>query len=146
MAYVVARPKGRFEIRESLHTPKGPRARSLANFEVLTNEVLTTARARAVRPFDPAAVLAAADRAGAPVAAQDLVLPVPGQTAWSKDDGPAPGQRDRCEVLLELLGFVDRAHSGEVARWVGRFLGLDSEQVSRLAGLSDPAQSPPQLS
>ena len=40
MAYVVARPRGRFEIRESVHTPKGPRARSLANFAHLTDEVL----------------------------------------------------------------------------------------------------------
>ena len=56
MAYVVARPKGRFEIRESVHTPKGPRARSLANFAQLTDEVLATARRRATRPFDAEAV------------------------------------------------------------------------------------------
>jgi hypothetical protein len=59
MAYVVARPKGRFEIRESLHTPKGPRARTLANFEQLTDKVLDTARLRASRPFDLDAVAAA---------------------------------------------------------------------------------------
>ncbi len=52
MAYVVARPKGRFEIRESVHTHKGPRARSLANFARLSDEVLATARRRASRPFD----------------------------------------------------------------------------------------------
>ncbi len=40
MAFVVARPKGRFEIRESVHTPQGPRARSLANFKDLDEEVL----------------------------------------------------------------------------------------------------------
>jgi hypothetical protein len=59
MAYVVARPKGRFEIRESVHTPKGPRARTLANFE----QLLDTARLRASRPFDPDAVLASAEKA-----------------------------------------------------------------------------------
>lgn len=63
MAYVVARPKGRFEIRESVHTPKGPRARTLANFEQLTDKVLDTARLRASRPFDPDAVLASAEKA-----------------------------------------------------------------------------------
>jgi hypothetical protein len=67
MAYVVARPKGRYEIRESVHTPKGPRARSLANFAALTDEVLETAQRRASRPFDPAAVRASARRAGSPV-------------------------------------------------------------------------------
>ena len=64
MAYVVARPRGRFEIRESVHTPKGPRARTLANFESLTDKVLDTARQRASRPFDTDAVRASAFKAG----------------------------------------------------------------------------------
>lgn len=63
MAYVVTRPRGRFEIRESVHTPKGPRARSLANFASFTDEVLERARKRASRPFDAEAVRAAARRA-----------------------------------------------------------------------------------
>ncbi len=64
MAYVVARPRGRFEIRESVHTPKGPRARTLANFEHLSAKVLDTARQRASRPFDADAVRASAFKAG----------------------------------------------------------------------------------
>jgi hypothetical protein len=64
MTYVVARPKGRFEIRESVHTKNGPRARSLANFAHLTDEVLAAARARASRPFDVEALRASARRAG----------------------------------------------------------------------------------
>jgi hypothetical protein len=63
MAYVVARPRGRFEIRESVHTSRGPRARTLANFEELTDAVLDKARQRASRPFDPAAVRASASKA-----------------------------------------------------------------------------------
>ena len=63
MAYVVARPRGRFEIRESVHTSRGPRARTLANFEQLTDTVLDTARRRASRPFDPDAVRASARKA-----------------------------------------------------------------------------------
>jgi hypothetical protein len=66
MAYVVSRPNGRFEIRESVHTQKGPRARSLANFSLLTDDVLARAAGRATRPFDAGAVLGAARRAGAP--------------------------------------------------------------------------------
>jgi hypothetical protein len=65
MAYVVARPKGRFEIRESVHTDKGPRARSLASFSELTDEVVAKARRRASRPFDARAVRASAGRASA---------------------------------------------------------------------------------
>ena len=68
MAYVVARRNGRFEVRESQHTPRGPRARSLAGFSVLTGEVLATAARRAIRPFDAGAVIASARRARAPVA------------------------------------------------------------------------------
>ena len=70
MAYVVVRPKGRFEIRESVHTPKGPRARTLANFELLTDKVLDTARLRATRPFDLDAVRASAEKAGRAAAAR----------------------------------------------------------------------------
>ena len=66
MAYVVARPRGRFEIRESVHTPEGSRARSLASFTQLTDEVLAKAGARAWRPFDPEAVRASAARAVSP--------------------------------------------------------------------------------
>ena len=72
MAYVVARRDGRFEIRESVHTANGPRARSLANFAVLTEAVVEQAGRRASRPFDPAAVRSAAERAGAPVAGKDV--------------------------------------------------------------------------
>src|ERR1035441_3245586 len=35
MAYVVPRRDGRFEIRESVQTERGPRCRTLANFAVL---------------------------------------------------------------------------------------------------------------
>ena len=65
VAYVVARRNGRFEIRESLHTRSGPRARSLSSFTVLTDEVLERARRRAARPFDADAVIASGRRAGA---------------------------------------------------------------------------------
>jgi hypothetical protein len=64
MAYVVARPRGRFEIRESVHTPEGSRARSLVGFTELTDQVLAKAGERASRPFDADAVRASAARAG----------------------------------------------------------------------------------
>ena len=40
MAYVVERRSGHWEIRESVHTAAGPRARTLATFRMLTDEVL----------------------------------------------------------------------------------------------------------
>ncbi len=120
MAYVVVRPRGRFEIRESVHTPKGPRARTLANFAQLTDEVLARACGRATRPFDVEAVRAAAERATAVRAASApevepahlrpetrqfveasrrmaRTLERPPEEAARKDPGDA---------LIDLLGFV----------------------------------------
>jgi len=81
MAYVVARPEGRFEIRESVHTPKGPRARSLANFATLTDDVLERAQQRATRPFDRQAVREAARRAATPDGTAKPVKAASGDTA-----------------------------------------------------------------
>jgi hypothetical protein len=121
MAYVVARPRGRFEVRESLHTPKGPRARSLAGFEVLTDEVLAAAARRATRPFDEAAVIASAGRAGAQVmpgpegVAEGIVrdssrrfVEASRRMARSMRPGPASsGREDPGAALIDLLGFAD---------------------------------------
>jgi hypothetical protein len=95
MTYVIARHRQRepsYEIRESELTDRGPRARSLATFRVLDDGVLARARARALRPFDPAAVLAAAQRVGAPIEVADpserqaraLLAEI------AKDEPPAP--------------------------------------------------------
>ena len=67
MTYVVAKPRSRFEIRESALTERGPRARTLATFRQLDDVVLARARARAFKAFDAQAVRAAARRVGAPV-------------------------------------------------------------------------------
>lgn len=126
MAFVVGRPRGNFEIRESVHTPSGPRARSLVGFKTLTNRVLRTAAARAQRPFDVEAVIASGRRAGAPI---DLPRPaggVSGQssrsrflqasrrmaaiTAGSGTDGASDRGSDCADpgaALIELLGFAD---------------------------------------
>ena len=74
MTFVVARsdarPNGigpvRYEIRESVSTPAGPRARTLASFRVLTSSVMADAASRARRPFDAAKVRARATALGAP--------------------------------------------------------------------------------
>lgn len=112
MAYVVARPAGRFEIRESLHTPAGPRSRSLANFAVLTEGVLDKAAKRASRPFDPEALRAGARRRGAPVVTDEVTYRrfVDSSRALAASfERPPPGRRpDPGEALIELLGFVDQ--------------------------------------
>ncbi|RIL05259.1 MAG: hypothetical protein DCC71_11050 [Proteobacteria bacterium] len=65
MAYLVRRGGDRFDVRESVATPAGPRSRTLATFRArLTPEVLERAAARAERRFDRDALLAAAERLG----------------------------------------------------------------------------------
>jgi len=68
MAYVVARTGRRYEARESVSTAAGPRARTLATFAELDDEVLARVRERATTPLDEGALLRSARKAGAPVA------------------------------------------------------------------------------
>jgi hypothetical protein len=126
MAYVVARNGGRFEIRESLHTPSGPRSRTLAGFfGVLTDETLTAAAARAQRPFDAEAVIRSGRRAGARVQvatagasrARDRFLA--GAKSMASALGKPPGTAARGDagvVLMELLGFVDMVRASQPPR------------------------------
>jgi hypothetical protein len=127
MAYVVARPKGRFEIRESLHTPNGPRARSLVGFDVLTDEVLTTAAGRATRPFMAAAVIASGRRAGATVTAgagaaggvrgsAKRFVEASRRMALSTQRAPSSKATDPGEALIDLLGFADAVKRSQPAR------------------------------
>jgi hypothetical protein len=125
MAYVVARHSGRFEIRESLHTAKGPRARTLAGFSVLTDDVLSAAARRAQRPFDSDAVLRSGRRAGARVQVarsgasrvRDRFLAGSQKMAASVSRPPANATRgDAGAALLELLGFADMVRAGQPPR------------------------------
>jgi hypothetical protein len=146
MSYVVARPRGRFEIRESLHTQRGPRARTLAGFGVLSDEVLARAAERAQRPFDATAVLASGRRAGARITARSPVAPVdrrslsadPATTrtgsartrrtpagrfvtasnrmARSLRRTPRSERMSPGEALIDLLGFADAVTASRPAR------------------------------
>ncbi len=68
MAYLALRPSGRFDIREALATPAGPRSRTLVSFRgALTPDVLERAGARATRPLERAKLVARAQELGIPV-------------------------------------------------------------------------------
>ncbi len=66
--FLVQRPQGRWELRESRLTAAGPRSRTLATFRELTSETVAHAQARASLPLDAAELRALCRRAGAPVA------------------------------------------------------------------------------
>lgn len=133
MAFVVPRPGQRFEIRESVTTQRGPRSRSLANFAVLTDDVLAAAQKRATRPFDAAGVVASARRAGAPIRRQAQIRSfVEASRRMSVETGRAvlPARRDPGEALLDLLGFTDLVLA---SRPVGRKEPLRYPPLARLA-------------
>jgi hypothetical protein len=67
MAFIVPTKRGKFEIRESHSTPKGPRSRTLASFSELSDETIAKASERASAPLDAEELRASARRAGAAV-------------------------------------------------------------------------------
>lgn len=72
MAYVVATKPGRFEVRESVSTPAGPRSRTLASFRDLTSETVERVQDRAEKPPTSAELTRLALRAGAQVRGSEL--------------------------------------------------------------------------
>lgn len=98
MAYVVLRSDGRFEVRESVSTPAGPRSRTLATFRSLSDDVLAHAEARATRPFNRAVVVARAQAQGVPEAPPEPVV----RLAWRLLTELGGGQR-LPEVFAEAL-------------------------------------------
>jgi hypothetical protein len=114
MAYVTARAKDTWEIRESVSTPDGPRSRTLASFRTLSDDVVEHALARATKPLDAEAIHAAARRAGAPIelaaadrAAADLLRELA--------DGHEPHPILR-SLLIEALRADPPARLGEQRR------------------------------
>jgi hypothetical protein len=157
MAFVVVRPRDRFEIRESVHTPKGPRARTLANFEQLTDKVLDTARQRASRPFDSDAVRASAVKAQKSAEARRAARkPLGGAAApvrppmrrfvessrrmaaslESRPPGRAGSARSPGDVLIELLDLTAQIPSfkGPLRREPLQFPSLARLRAARMAG------------
>jgi hypothetical protein len=112
MAYIVRRPRGGFEVRESALTPAGPRSRTLAGFTVLTDEVVAQVTARSAAPPDAATLRGAAVRAGAPVAASRADSAALALVAELAAGHPvAPGLR------RALLARLEGADGGDALRW-----------------------------
>jgi hypothetical protein len=125
MTFIVPTKPGRFEIRESANTAKGPRSRTLASFRELDDSVIAKARARAAGAPDPSDLRNAARRVGAPVArtpvdraARELIAEL------AKGRRPEPAL---CQMLADLLrnGFREGANpspANEAARSVAEWM------------------------
>ena len=140
MAYVVTRPNGRFEIRESIHTPKGPRARSLANFATFSDKVLERARRRATRPFDKEAVRAAVQRASGPAAS--AIAPTAPTTDATVPRHEQPETQRFLEATRRMARSLERLPEKAERRDPGDALMELFEFVANVS--SSPAPGPPE--
>jgi hypothetical protein len=135
MTFIVPTRRGRFEVRESQSTPKGPRSRTLASFTELTDAVIDKAQAKAIKPPTPGELRRSARRAGAPVrkppaerAARELIAEL------ARGRRLDPGLR---QILIELLqnGYREGAEpspSNEAARAVAEWMAASPEERGRV--------------
>lgn len=125
MAFVIRRGDGRFEVRESRATPRGPRARTLVTFHAIDDEVLDRAERRAHGPFARDAIRRRATELGAPAggspaqsAGRRLLTelgrgrrPSPAVTRLLTRGldraGPGAGLEQTADSLAGALGWID---------------------------------------
>lgn len=122
MAFVVRKPGQRFEIRESRHTPAGPRSKTLATFRILDRDVLSRAASRSARPLDEAAIARKAAEIGARVEMLDDATEVALGLVESlrRGDDLKPGAAALLKAMLDGRGeHVDNAAARAVAEWIG---------------------------
>lgn len=119
MAYVVAR-SGRWELRRSQATEKGPRSRTLATFRTLDAEVIERAVERSGGGLTAVEILRAARRAGAPVE-PDAATGAAACLMRELDAGRGPSGGVR-RALLQALGEDGALSAAErsAALWLGR--------------------------
>lgn len=72
MAFIVSKPNGTWEARESHRTPEGPRSRTLATFREFSPEVADRIAGRSAGPVDRDELARKAARAGAPVVTSEI--------------------------------------------------------------------------
>lgn len=144
MAYLTQRAPERWELRESVSTERGPRSRTLATFDRLTDDVLAHAQSRASKPFDPDAIRAAARRAAVPVelpAAERAARELTGLLAQGATVTPAIAG-----VLRELLGESEPIRPSDAAQaaaqWVGASLDDRAAALHDLLLLADALPMP----
>jgi len=130
MAYVVKRPGGRWEVRESVSTERGPRARTLASFRRLTPAVIQRAVRRASRPVTPAQIAESAERAGATGYAADAAARAV-LAELGRGRRPAAGLRRALLGLLSDPPALDTPGGG-VVEWLG---ATDEERGAALRDL-----------
>ena len=137
MAFVIKKPGGRFEVRETRRTPAGPRATTLATFGTFSDEVVRQATARAEQPVDAARLRTSARRAGAPIEtarADHLTRQL--LCAIAEGQPPAPGLRRALFDALTRSDLPD-GQGGDLDRWIGVDDAARGAVLEDLLGLAD---------
>jgi hypothetical protein len=138
MAFVTAKPGGRYEIRETRRTPHGPRATTLVTFRTLGEEEIEQARERATGPVDEARLRAGARRVGA--------LVVPGHAdrlarsllaALAAGSLPSPGLCRALADALEARGVRPGGELAGLADWIDAPDQARAETLGDLLELAD---------
>lgn len=142
MAFLVARKNGRFEIRESVATAVGPRARTLASFRELDDDVLDRAAANARGRFDRAVIAARAAELAVPRRADSAsrrARELIGDLRHGRR--PAPGLITllRAELPQSVAPIPDTIE--QAYEWIGR---SDAERGATLRDLLQLADAFPQ--
>jgi hypothetical protein len=113
----------RYEIRECIVTPQGPRQRSLVSFrDVLTPEVLDAAEAKAHKPLDRARLTERAKAMGVPVTEQRHHPEARQLLATLQRGGEL--EPTLVQLLKTALARLDAraipAHLVDAAEWIGQ--------------------------
>jgi hypothetical protein len=133
MAFVVATKPGRYEVRESVSTPQGPRSRTLASFREMTPEVVQKVQAKANKPPTAAELTRSALRAGAPVRGSQLDEAA-GETLRRIANGEQPDPKLR-RLLIDALSNQDpgaqasgsKSLVSDAARAASQWVGVSVE-------------------
>jgi hypothetical protein len=147
MAYVVATKPGRFEVRESVSTPEGPRSRTLVSFCELTEEIVKKAQAKAGKPLTAADLTHLALRAGAPVRGSELDSAA-AETLRRIANGEQPDPKLRRLLMDALSGHdLDAQPSGSkglvsdaaraASQWIGVGVDARADALRDLLELAD---------
>ena len=131
----IRKQKDRYEIRECLATPQGPRQLSLASFRgVLTPEILDEACARARKPFNRDALAARAANMGIPISERRRHPEARGLlAALQRGAGLEPTLVRLLETALgRLESHPVPAHLTDAAEWIGQ---PERERGAALRGL-----------
>ncbi len=131
MAFVTPSSNGTFEVRESRVTPEGPRSRTLASFRELDAATIEKVIERAERSPTREELVAAALRAGAPLAPSPADEAARGLLrALARGEALSPRYR-------RLLSDALDGNSNSAAEWLGTPMAERGEALWDLLLLVD---------